>query len=139
VTCRLAAIKFLERLLAKGRILLDLGGAIQAEYHRHLQPRGQPGVGDRFYAQVLMSAPQHVERVELPTRDNGTYVDFPEVDELADFDPSDRKFAALSRRERVPVANATDKDWFDHRAALAAHGIQVELICGCDPKEWFSS
>jgi hypothetical protein len=137
-SCRLAAVEFLERLLARGRILLDLGGDIQEEYHRYLQPRGQPGVGDQFYRHVLLSAPERVERVNLPRRDDGSYVDFPDATGLADFDPSDRKFAALARRTRAPVASGTDTDWLDHRPHLEANGINVLFVCGCEPKQWFS-
>ena len=51
--------------MTQGRIILDFGGEIQAEYLRHLNPHGQPGVGDRFLQVVLNSAPTRVERVEL--------------------------------------------------------------------------
>jgi hypothetical protein len=56
--CRIKTIEFLEQLVKKGRIVLDLGGEIQAEYLRHLNARGQPGVGDRFLQVVLNSAPK---------------------------------------------------------------------------------
>lgn len=46
IACRLAAIAFLECLLRDGCMVLDVEGEIQAEYHRHLYPRGQPGVGE---------------------------------------------------------------------------------------------
>jgi hypothetical protein len=65
-------------VLANARVVLDLGGDIQEEYHRYLNPRGQPGVGDRFYLMVLQSAPERVERIEIakdPT--TGDYLDFP--------------------------------------------------------------
>lgn len=55
--CRRAAVIFLQETLKSRKVLVDLAGEIQAEYRRHLNPRGQPGVGDRFYHQVLMSAP----------------------------------------------------------------------------------
>src|SRR4051794_35012976 len=71
VDCRLAAVTFLQLLLKSGAILLDLDGAIQAEYRALLNPSGQPGVGDRFYREVLSSAPHLVERIELPRRADG--------------------------------------------------------------------
>ena len=55
--CRLAAVEFLQEVLVRGCVVLDLAGEIEAEYHRYLSPRGQPGVGDRFYLEVLNSAP----------------------------------------------------------------------------------
>ena len=137
VDCRVAAIVFLQNILKSGRILVDLAGEIQGEYRRYLNARGQPGVGDRFYLEVLRSEPQRIERIELPRRADGEYVDLPQALIDAEFDPSDRKFAALARRENVPVANATDSDWLNHRSTLEANGIAVNFLCGCDRRVWF--
>jgi hypothetical protein len=135
--CRLAAIDFLEETLRSRRVVLDLAGEIQAEYQRNLNPRGQPGVGDRFYQQILMSVPARVERLDLPCSADGVYDDFPGHPELKNFHLDDRKFAALARRAGVPVANATDSDWLHHRATLTRHGVAVHFVCGCDNREWF--
>ena len=135
---RLAAIEFLQDVLARGCVVLDLAGEIEAEYHRYLRPRGQPGIGDRVYLEVLNSAPGRIERVHLPKDQAGEYKDFSNAAELASFDASDRKFAALGRRERVPVANATDSDWLVHCAALALNMISVHFVCGCDRGAWFT-
>lgn len=137
IDCRQAAVEFLIKLRATGRVVLDLAGEIQSEYRRKLLPSGQPGVGDRFYQIVLSSAPRLVEFVPLPKTSNGNYADFPADPRLERFDPSDRKFAALSRRERIPVINATDSDWLEHREALAANGIEIRFLCGRDPSTWF--
>ena len=138
VWARLSAIDFLEHVLGKGRILLDSEGAIQAEYHRHLNPNGQPGVGDRFYLEVLQSAPRRIERFPLPKRSDGEYVDLPQEIMDVGFDPSDRKFAALARQQAAPVANATDSDWMHHRALLRQFGITVHFVCGVDPLIWWA-
>ncbi|GIL02810.1 MAG: hypothetical protein BroJett030_27090 [Alphaproteobacteria bacterium] len=139
ISCRIRAVDFLRRLLGAGTILLDLEGLIQQEYRRHLSPRGQPGVGDRFYREVLNSAPNRVQRVHLPRRPDGEYVDLPQSLIDKDFDPSDRKFAALARREKVPVVNATDSDWLDHARTLADEGILVENLCGSNREHWFGN
>lgn len=137
VRARLRAIDFLEHVLKDGRILLDSEGAVQAEYHRHLNPSGQPGVGDRFYLAVLQSALRRVERFPLPKRSDGEYADLPQ--EILDvFDPSDRKFAALARQQVAPVANATDSDWLHHRALLRRFGITVHFVCGDKPGAWWA-
>ena len=137
IPCRIAAIEALTKLLESGRVLLDEDGAIQAEYRRRLSPRMQPGVGDRFYLEVLLSAPRIVERVPLPINDAGDYVDFPCDPRLAQFDPDDRKFAALGRRMGVPILNAVDSDWLNHRVALIENGVSVVHICGCNRNDWF--
>jgi len=120
-------------------VLLDLEGAIQAEYRRYLKPCGQPGVGDLFYQVVLRSSPDRVARVELPKRPDGEYADLPQALIDNGFDPSDRKFAALAKREGASVYNATDSDWLDHAATLAAEGITVTQLCGCAKTGWFAA
>lgn len=136
--CRIQAIEFLERLLKRGRIILDLGGEIQAEYVRYLNASGQPGVGDRFLQAVLNSAPTRVERVEL-TKHNGKFINFPCDPQLATFDQSDRKFIAAALKAKAAIANAIDSDWLDHRDTLIANDVRVDFICGCDKTTWFAS
>jgi hypothetical protein len=110
IDCRLAAIEFLNILLRDHCLVLDLAGEIQGEYRAHLEPRGEPGVGDRFYLEVLNSRPGRVERVDLGKTDGGDYAAFPTDPELSRFDRSDRKFVALSCQLKVPVAHAVDSD-----------------------------
>lgn len=137
INCRIAAIDFLNTLLKQGRAILDLGGEIQEEYHRYLSPEGQPGVGDLFYKTILESAPTRVERIELSKNGTGDFDDFPVGRSLEGFDRSDRKFAAAARKSEAPVANATDRrSWYAYRDALAANGIAIEFVCGCDPEAW---
>lgn len=123
---------FLLKLRRSGKVLIDLAGEIQAEYRRHLSPSGQPGVDDRFYRDILNSNPQRVQRVERPKTDLGDCVDLPQALIDVGFDPSDRQFAALGRREKAPVANAIDSDWLIHRATLNDHDIRIDFACGCD-------
>lgn len=139
IDCRRSAVKFLNWLCTKGRVILDLDGAIQEEYRTYLRPGGQPGVGDRFFQMILHSAPSRVERIELP-RDalTGEFLDFPNDPSLATFDKSDRKFAAAARKSGAPVCNATDSDWLIHKAPLNANGISVVFLCGCDPNSWIN-
>lgn len=137
VECRLKAVTHLRQVLEHATILLDSAGEIQKEYRRHLNPSGQPNVGDRFYLAVINSAPGRVERVDLPQTASGEYEDFPVDPALKRFDRSDRKFAALSRREQVSVLTATDSDWSDHRVALQANGVRIDFVCGCDSGKWF--
>lgn len=137
VDCRIAAVTFLREVLNSGTVLVDLAGDIQAEYRKHLRPSGQPGVGDRFYLEVLRSAPRRICRIDLPRRPDGEYLDLPEALIASDFDPSDRKFAALAKRAHAPVVNATDSDWLEHIAILNESGIKVRFVCGCDRQKWF--
>jgi hypothetical protein len=136
--CRLAAAQGLRDILDHGVIIVDIAGAMLAEYRSYCEPRGQPGLGDRFFREVLMNYGGRIERVDLPLDPaTGEYIDFPADPDLAGFDPSDRKFAAASRKGGALVANATDSDWLQHKAALARNGIEVEFLCGCDLRRWW--
>jgi hypothetical protein len=138
IDCRIEAIEFLRDVLKSGRVLVDVAGEIQREYHGHLNPSGQPGVGDRFYLEVLNSAPRRIARIDLPKTEDGEFVDCPRELIEANFDRSDRKFVALARRGKAPVVNATDSDWLEHGELLEAQGVRVEFLCGCDRSSWFT-
>ncbi len=135
--CRLAAVEFLEELLEKGKVLLDRCGDIQEEYLRHLDPQGQPGVGDQFLLQVLNSHPDRIERINLPRNDDGEFEHVPRQLIEQGFDRNDRKFVALAVRGAASIANATDSDWLNATAVLHQNHVIVENICGCDREEWF--
>ena len=137
VECRQAEVRFLRRILdGNDRVVVDRHGDIVREYRARLNPAGQPGVGDRFYWLVLNDYAQ-CERASLPRRADGEYADLPQALIDAGFDRDDRKFAALAKREGIPVATAVDSDWLDARPALAAGGICVYFVCGRDPARWF--
>jgi hypothetical protein len=139
IDCRLKAVEFLRIAINFRCVLLDVEGEIQDEYRRYLQARGQPGVGDQFYRHVLNSAPGRVERRTLPRRADGEYADLPQALIDCKFDTSDRKFAALAKRENAEVANATDSDWIEHAATLASTAIVVQNLCGCEKSKWFEA
>ena len=137
--CRKATIDFLTKFLRnEDRVVLDKGREIEEEYRSHLDPKGQPGVGDRFYQEIITN-PRKFERVPLSKRDDGEFSDLPQLVIDSKFDRSDRKFAALSKREKVPVVNATDSDWLEAEDLLRKHGIHVEFVCGRDKERWLST
>jgi hypothetical protein len=138
LNCELACIEFLRDLLHRGRIYVDVQGEITAEYHVHLKPRGQPGVGDRFYFEVLQSAIKKVVRVDCP-KDAATneHVHFPSHQSLVAFDRSDRKFVAAAVSGDVGIAVAVDRGWLNHQTELAAQNIDVNYLCGTDRTRMF--
>lgn len=137
--CQLACIEALERARG-GRIAIDDAQRILDEYRTYCSFRGQPGVGDAFF-RWLWNQQGNAERclaVAITPHEQRGFAEFPADGRLAGFDPSDRKFVAVSRStgEPSPVLNATDSDWWYARAALANHGVQVEFLCPeCMPKE----
>lgn len=138
-TCVAAAIQFLTDVRANHVVLIDTGDEIRAEYAGALQMRRPYELGAQFLIHVLQQQfnPDHVRRVDLPKDDDGSFVDFPDAVELEGFDLSDRKFAALARKEGVPVTNAADSDWANDLDALNANGILVDFLCGADQATWF--
>ncbi|RWG47935.1 MAG: hypothetical protein EOQ63_15245 [Mesorhizobium sp.] len=134
--CRLATVELLLKAMESGTIFLDSAGEIQEEYRRHLNPQGQPGVGDRFYLEVINSHPDKVVRVNVHKRADGEYENLPQAIIDAGFDASDRKFAAVARKVKAKVCNAVDSDWVEKRAVIEANGIAIAFLCGCDPTQW---
>lgn len=134
--CREAAIHFLRQVLDRNdHIVVDHAGEIQKEYHENLNSGGQLGVGFRFYLRVLQDWIL-CERIDLPKRADGEYADLPQAVIDEGFDRSDRKFAGLTKRERIPVVNAVDTDWLEAQETLTANGIRVKFLCGCDERLW---
>jgi hypothetical protein len=117
-------------------VVIDDGGEILLEYLRH-RAETQPRVGERFIRWLLQvrADDRHVHTVQLtPTSsDEGraSYAEFPDSDELANFDEDDRKFAAAAAATggKAVVVNATDQDWADYAAVFATVGIRVVCLC----------
>jgi len=130
--CTRRAIELLIKLRENGVVLLDDAGHIVGEYGRNLRPQGQPGVGDRFYRDVIdnqgNSARVRVVDVQQ-ARGNALRAAFT-GGTLSEFDVADRPFALCSAVGRAPVATATDSDWTDHEAGLRACGVRIEYVCG---------
>ena len=141
ISCVDACVLFLTAARNAHVVLIDVGDEIRAEYAGALQMRRPYELGAQFLIHVLQHQynPARVRRVPLDKTDAGAFADFPNTAHLAAFDPSDRKFAALSRKTNVPVTNATDSDWADHRTALTANGVVVHFLCGCTKTKWFKT
>jgi hypothetical protein len=133
--CMATCIETLRDLRENWRLLLDDQGLVLDEYRRNLSPSGQPGPGDAFFKWLWSNQgnPEHCRQVAItPIRnDRRSFEEFPDDPDLAGFDPSDRKFVAVSiaSGERAPVLNAVDSDWWNYREALARHGIEVRFLC----------
>lgn len=133
--CQENAIMFLQSITNNDEVLVDGGNEIWNEYRRNLNYSGVPGIGDRFFQKMQIGQIKKTT-IDLPANADGEYKDLPEKVTNSKFDRDDRKFAAIAAKERVPVINATDGDWLEHKELLAECGIRVEFLCGCDPKNW---
>ena len=119
--CVLACIEAVEHVV-KGRLVIDSGDEIFDEYRRHLNMKGQPGVGNHFMRWV------HDNRFSFPEEDRVTitakgtsYNEFPSHDGLTNFDPADRKFVAVANAhpKKPPILQGADSKGWGWQDALA--------------------
>lgn len=132
--CVAACIEALEHVRATPDcLILDAGNEIYDEYARNLSRSGQPGLGDAFMKWVhdtCWSLPES-NRVAITKTGKNAYKEFPDSKDLADFDPSDRKFIAVANAHprHPPILEATDRKWWLFRDALKKAGITVQFLC----------
>ena len=131
--CEAACIWTLIQVRAERRTLLDDKGLILREYRRHLSHSGQPGVGDAFFKWLHenQATPQHCRTVPVTAQADRGFAEFPGDARLRSFDLSDRKFVAVALASETgpQVLNAADRDWWEHRKALAENGVNVLFLC----------
>jgi len=134
-SCQLACIEALEKIISKGEVVLDDQGKILDEYMVYCSFAGEPGVGDVFFKyahdnQYVKSKCFLVSITAIHGQTNN-FQEFPNNPALEFFDPSDRKFVAVSIAcpKRPPICNATDGDWAEFEAALTEEGVTVEQLC----------
>ncbi len=135
--CIAACVKTLLTIKDSARIAIDDSQLILTEYVRQLSLSGKPGAGDAFMKWVWDNRfnDERRERTAIHPRENPKgpdFEEFPVDQDLAGFDHSDRKFAAvaIASPSRPVVMNAVDSDWWHFRAPLERHGIRVEFVCG---------
>ena len=130
--CVLVCIEAIEHVIKKKGLVIDAGDDIFDEYRQQLSMSGQPGIGDSFMKWV------HDNRWSLPdsqrvtiTRNGESYDEFPEHDDLANFDNSDQKFVAASNAHpnKPDILQATDSKWWGWKDALSQCGITVQFLC----------
>jgi len=125
----------LDVLQDRQRLVLDDKWRIIGEYRHKLSPLGQSRLGDMFLKWVLTNWANRArcDLVGLTARDesSGDFEEFPGAPGLETFDPSDRKFVAVSNAhaEKPPIVQALDSKWWGWKEALRSAGITVEFIC----------
>ena len=128
----------LREIADAGKVVLDDGWRILHEYGRHLNPSGQPGFGDFFYKWVLTNRknPRRCElvKITLLPADMENFQEFPKDKKLEVFDPSDRKFIAVSmaHSQHPPVLQALDSEWWKFKIELEDNGVNVVFLCEAD-------
>lgn len=113
-------------------LVLDDQWHIIGEYRQQLSKLDAQSVGYEFLAYILQNRTV-LDRccfVRITPQDE-SYAEFPGASELAGFDRSDRKFAAVARAhpDHPPVLNAVDSDWWHFREVLDRYNVHVDFVC----------
>lgn len=141
LACVLACARALQALMKNGHLLIDDQRRIIREYTSNLRSEGQPGAGDAFLRWVLTNQanPERCTPMPLTERpeDPRDFDEFPRDEALAKFDPSDRKFVAVScvHPARPHILQAVDSKWWGFREALDRSGVKVHFLCPKDIEE----
>ena len=137
VVCQYECVNFLEKLTAsksKDVVLVDDKELILDEYKRHLNYRGQPGVGDIFfkYLHDNMYSNKKIRKISITPNDDDSR-GFNELPENT-IDKSDRKFLAVALVGNGVLCNAMDTDWHEKADFVNDLGVTVSQLCpehGC--------
>ncbi len=132
--CINACVKVIDHVCKNGGLVIDDTGEIVEEYSRYLSYKGAPGLGDKFMKWVhdYQWYRDKVARISIH-RLKYTYKEFPEHDDLENFDTDDRKFVAVANAhydtQKPPIFQATDSKWWGWKDALSEVGIDVRFLC----------
>ncbi len=114
-------------------LVLDNRFLIIKEYRKNASDSGQPGLGDKFLKWLLINLanPRCCQQVPITPMGENNFQEFPQDESLSGFDPSDRKFVAVSlaHPEHPPICNAVDSDWRNFKEPLAKFGVRVDFLC----------
>ena len=139
-TCVAASARALQDVMKRGHLFLDQGRKIVEEYWRHLHAKGEPGPGDAFFRWVLQEewVGARVTRVPITAKssDPDDFEELPSRPGGGSYDPSDRKFLAVSaaHAEHPPILQAFDSKWVGWQADLAKTGVRIHFLCPAEIK-----
>ncbi len=121
------------------KVVIDDSRRILREYEKNTHPNTKKGIGDLFVKRLLQNLgnPKICKMVNItPLARSGTdFEEFPDDNVLINFDPDDRKFVAVALAHKrdtgqIPtILLAIDRGWLQFMAALANHGVSIDLIC----------
>jgi hypothetical protein len=131
--CRISCVHALRHIVKSGILIIDDVGEVLDNYRRHLQHRGQPGVGDAFFKHIVDNQfnRKKVHRISVPKTNENEFESFPADPALHTFDGSDRIYVALALAapQNSPILNAVDSDYNEHKTALEKAGVRVQELC----------
>lgn len=116
-------------------MFIDAAGEIIAEYRNNLAAFKDPRAGNAFFKWLLTNEwnPQKVTHVVITVKadDNSKFNELPDPPDGVRYDPSDRKFLAVSAAhpEHPPVLQALDSKWWGWKDALEKTGVVIHFVC----------
>ncbi len=139
--CVLECIDRLEQLRKVGVVVIDDGYRILSEYQYKTSPNSSQGGGNQFLKWLLRNQANtcRVHRVPLTETADDEFAEFPDPVLQSQFDPPDRKFAAVAHAhpDKPLVWQAADCKWLGWWVALEKQGVKVEFFCPDDVIRFF--
>lgn len=130
--CIAACVEAIEHIVKNGILVVDEGGEIISEYLNQFAKREEPDLAREFMIWIINNQwnPAKIEQVSIQAKNN-SFAEFPVHEGLNNFDPSDRKFVAVSNAhpDKPPILQATDSKWWGWKGALSEVGIDVHFLC----------
>lgn len=134
--CVTECVEHLLAMQQSGVVVIDDGYRILGEYLKNPSLMKTNEVGGQFLKWLLQNQGNQirVECVPITETASNCFAEFPDPALEPQFDPPDRKFAAVAHAhpERPPVWQAADCKWLDWWPALQAKGVEVEFLCPAD-------
>ena len=134
--CVAACAARLQSIMARGRVAIDDGYRILAEYQNKTQPHLGKRAGDAFVKWLLRNNfnPERCDQVTLEEHAGRGFESFPEDARLDRFDLSERKFVAVAAAhpQSPPILQAADSKWLGWAPALKEHHVVVDFLCRAD-------
>ncbi len=132
--CASACAQELLALKSNGLLLLDDQQHILTEYKRYLNHSGQPGAGDAFLRWFFNNRGRRDLCVEVAINPISHawrhYEEFPDDENLSDFDIADQKFVATARAgKNATIVQSSDHRWLAWSNDLGNNGVSVRFIC----------
>lgn len=141
--CVASCIQHLQAIQKAGVIVIDDGFRMLGEYLQKSNTSPPKGVGDVFLKWLLREAGNstRVAQVSLTETAADRFSEFPDPALERQFDPSDRKFAAVAHAhpDSPSIWQASDSKWLNWWPALQAKGITVDFLCPDDVCRFYQS
>ena len=134
--CSLSCLSFIKKLMqSTDVVVLDSGNEILKEYQNNFPSWGQDTIATIFLRWVLRNLTLRdggqVELYPITKTAEGVYEEYPCSQNFATFDPSDKKFIALSNAhpDRPPIVEGSDSLWWGYREVFKNADIHIIFLC----------